>query len=67
MAEPQAGAGMELEAIAAVILGGTSISGGAGAIWRSVAGVLLIALIGNAIRDRRTQVRALKGFGEDRR
>lgn len=47
MAEPQAGAGMELEAIAAVILGGTSISGGAGAIWRSVAGVLLIALIGN--------------------
>jgi len=47
MAEPQAGAGMELEAIAAVILGGTSIMGGAGAIWRSVAGVLLMALIGN--------------------
>ena len=47
MAEPQAGAGMELEAIAAVILGGTSIMGGAGAVWRSVAGVLLMALIGN--------------------
>ncbi|MDQ1195405.1 ABC transporter permease [Agrobacterium sp. SORGH_AS 787] len=47
MAEPQAGAGFELEAIAAVILGGTAISGGAGAIWRSVAGVLLMALIGN--------------------
>ncbi len=47
MAEPQAGAGLELEAIAAVILGGTSIAGGAGAIWRSVAGVLLMALIGN--------------------
>nr|WP_319516876.1 ABC transporter permease [uncultured Cohaesibacter sp.] len=47
MAQPQAGAGMELEAIAAVILGGTSILGGAGAIWRSVAGVLLMALIGN--------------------
>jgi ribose transport system permease protein len=47
MAEPQAGAGMELEAIAAVILGGTSILGGAGAIWRSAAGVLLMALIGN--------------------
>lgn len=47
MAEPQAGAGLELEAIAAVILGGTSIMGGSGAIWRSVAGVLLIALIGN--------------------
>jgi len=47
MAQPQAGQGMELEAIAAVILGGTSIMGGAGAIWRSVAGVLLMALIGN--------------------
>ena len=47
MAEPQAGAGLEFEAIAAVILGGTSIMGGAGAVWRSIAGVLLIALIGN--------------------
>lgn len=47
MAEPQAGTGMEFEAIAAVILGGTSIMGGAGAVWRSMAGVLLIALIGN--------------------
>lgn len=47
MAEPQAGVGMEFEAIAAVILGGTSIMGGAGAVWRSMAGVLLMALIGN--------------------
>jgi ribose transport system permease protein len=46
--QPQAGAGMELEAIAAVILGGTSIYGGQGAVWRSVAGVLLLSLIGNA-------------------
>ena len=45
MGQPQAGVGMELEAIAAVILGGTSIYGGAGAIWRSIAGVLLLALI----------------------
>lgn len=48
MGQPQAGQGMELEAIAAVILGGTSIYGGQGAVWRSVAGVLLLALIGNA-------------------
>ncbi len=48
MGQPQAGAGMELEAIAAVILGGTSIYGGQGAVWRSVAGVLLLSLIGNA-------------------
>ncbi|KKB07079.1 ABC transporter permease [Devosia geojensis] len=47
MGQPQAGVGMELEAIAAVILGGTSIYGGAGAVWRSIAGVLLLALIGN--------------------
>lgn len=47
MAEPQAGTGLEFEAIAAVILGGTSIMGGAGAVWRSMAGVLLIALVGN--------------------
>jgi len=47
MAEPQAGTGLEFEAIAAVILGGTSIMGGAGAVWRSMAGVLLMALIGN--------------------
>ena len=40
--------GMELEAIAAVILGGTSIYGGEGAVWRSVAGVLLLPLINNA-------------------
>lgn len=45
--QPQAGLGMELEAIAAIILGGTSIYGGVGAVWRSVAGVYLIALIGN--------------------
>lgn len=45
--QPLAGAGLELSAIAAVILGGTSIYGGVGAVWRSVAGVFLIALIGN--------------------
>lgn len=46
-AESGSGAGIEFEAIAAVILGGTSIMGGAGAVWRSMAGVLLMALIGN--------------------
>ena len=45
--QPLAGAGLELSAIAAVILGGTSIYGGVGAVWRSIAGVFLIALIGN--------------------
>ncbi|MCJ2016031.1 MULTISPECIES: heme exporter protein CcmD [unclassified Methylobacterium] len=29
--------------------------------------LVMVALVGNAIRDRRAQLRALKGFGEDRR
>lgn len=47
MGQASAGTGMELQAIAAVILGGTSIYGGTGAVWRSIAGVLLLALINN--------------------
>ena len=47
LGQPQAGLGMELQAIAAVILGGTSIYGGEGAVWRSVAGVMVLALINN--------------------
>jgi ribose transport system permease protein len=41
------GSGMELTAISAAVVGGTSILGGEGAIWRGVLGVLLLALIGN--------------------
>ena len=33
--------------MAGVVVGGTSIHGGEGAIWRTVVGVLFIALIGN--------------------
>jgi ribose transport system permease protein len=47
MGQPLAGSGIALQAIAAVILGGTSIYGGVGAVWRSIAGVLLLALINN--------------------
>ncbi|MDR3475076.1 MAG: ABC transporter permease [Devosia sp.] len=47
MGQPTAGAGLELDAIAAVIIGGTSIYGGRGAIWRSLAGVFMLALINN--------------------
>ena len=47
MDAPQAGLRMELQAIAAVILSGTSIYGGAGAVWRSVSSVMLLALITN--------------------
>ena len=33
--------------LAGIVVGGTSIAGGEGAVWRSVVGVLFIALIGN--------------------
>ena len=35
------------QAIAAAVVGGTSIFGGARAVWRAVVGVLILALIGN--------------------
>ncbi len=41
------GTGIELNAIAAVVIGGTSIMGGEGAIWRTLVGVLLLQLISN--------------------
>jgi ribose transport system permease protein len=37
----------ELDAIAAVVIGGTSLRGGHGRIWGTVVGVLLLTLIGN--------------------
>ncbi|MCW2851903.1 MAG: monosaccharide transporter rane protein family, partial [Nocardioides sp.] len=39
--------GLELSAIAAAVIGGTSILGGEGAIWRGMIGVLLLTLISN--------------------
>ena len=45
----QWGAGDELSAIAAVILGGTSLFGGAGAIVGTLMGALLIGLINNGL------------------
>jgi ribose transport system permease protein len=41
------GIGLEFTAITAVVLGGTSIYGGEGAIWRTVVGVVLLGLIEN--------------------
>jgi ribose/xylose/arabinose/galactoside ABC-type transport system permease subunit len=39
------GSGMELDAIAAVIIGGTSLSGGVGGIGRTVIGVLIVTTL----------------------
>lgn len=41
------GTGYELLVVAAVVLGGTSITGGRGAIWRTVVGTLVLGLIAN--------------------
>lgn len=41
------GVGLELTAVAAIVVGGTSIRGGEGAVWRTMVGVFLLALIGN--------------------
>jgi len=46
---PLAGNGLELDAIVAVVLGGTLLSGGRGSIWRSLAGVLMLAVISNVL------------------
>ena len=44
---PNSSSDLEFPAIAAAVVGGTSIFGGSGAVWRGVLGVLILALIGN--------------------
>lgn len=45
-ADPNAGVGFELQAIAAVVIGGTSLMGGRGNVVNSFFGVLIIAVLG---------------------
>ncbi|WP_371246421.1 hypothetical protein ACA758_00140 [Mycoplasmopsis agassizii] len=47
--EPQTGNGFELSAIAAVVLGGTSLTGGKGTITKTIIGWLLISVLNNAL------------------
>lgn len=47
--EPQTGIGYEFEAITAVVLGGTSLAGGKGNVFNSVAGALIMVMIVNAM------------------
>ncbi|GGG62245.1 ribose ABC transporter permease [Paenibacillus radicis (ex Gao et al. 2016)] len=49
-AHPSLGSGYELEAIAAVVLGGTSLSGGKGTIVGTVIGALIMSVLTNGLR-----------------
>jgi ribose transport system permease protein len=47
--DPNTGVGFELEAIAAVVIGGTSLTGGRGSVLRSLFGVFVIAILGSGL------------------
>ncbi|MCW8355606.1 MULTISPECIES: ABC transporter permease [Marinomonas] len=49
-AQPALGLGYELEAIAAVVIGGTSLSGGRGTIIGTLIGALIMAVLTNGLR-----------------
>ncbi|GAB6859336.1 ABC transporter permease [Microbacterium xylanilyticum] len=49
-AQPQIGTGYELQAIAAVIIGGTSLLGGRGSILGTVIGALIMSVLVNGLR-----------------
>ncbi len=49
-AQPALGAGYELDAIAATVIGGTSLSGGEGSILGTVIGAFVISVLTNGLR-----------------
>lgn len=48
-ATPDAGQGFELTVIAAVVLGGTPLTGGVGNIWNTVIGALILTVLDNGL------------------
>ncbi|MNO35899.1 Ribose transport system permease protein RbsC [compost metagenome] len=49
-AQPSLGTGYELEAIAAVVIGGTSLSGGVGSILGTIIGALIMSVLTNGLQ-----------------
>jgi ribose transport system permease protein len=49
-AQPATGMGYELQAIAAVVIGGTSLTGGRGSIIGTIIGALIISVLNNGLR-----------------
>jgi rhamnose transport system permease protein len=47
--DPKSGTGLELKAIAAVVVGGVAISGGRGTLWGVLVGLLLLACVAPAL------------------
>jgi rhamnose transport system permease protein len=47
--DPKSGTGLELKAIAAVVVGGVAISGGRGSLWGVFVGLLLLACVSPAL------------------
>jgi simple sugar transport system permease protein len=62
--KPDAGVGIELDAIAAVVIGGTNLMGGRGSVLGTLVGVLIFGFLGNILQlrniDSNTQL-VLKG------
>ena len=48
-AQPNAGTGYELDSIAAVVIGGTSLSGGRGTVLGTVLGAIIIGVLNNGL------------------
>lgn len=48
-AQPNAGMSYELDAIAAVVIGGTSLNGGRGSVWGTVIGAVIIGVLNNGL------------------
>ena len=46
---PQAGESYELDAIAATVIGGTSLSGGRGRLWGTIVGAVLLGIVNNGL------------------
>ena len=48
-AQPTAGVGYELDAIAAVVLGGTNLFGGEGELWGTLVGAFIMGILNNGL------------------
>jgi ribose/xylose/arabinose/galactoside ABC-type transport system permease subunit len=51
LGQPTLGANTALDAFAIVVIGGTSVFGGRGAMWRTIVGLLIIALMTNILNS----------------